>query len=394
MNKSPVKILMLLFCMMPLCSFSQYILNGAATQDNCNCYTLTQPVNTQAGSVWNSNKINLNNPFDYSFNVFLGCTDVNGADGIVFILQPLSTSIGGSGGGMGFTGIVPSIGITLDTWQNTDLNDPVFDHISIQANGNAIHGTDIAGPVQAAQGSDNVEDCQWHIFRISWNPATQFLRAYFDGVLRVEAQVNLIGAIFNNDPNVYWGFTAATGGANNLQQFCTALNPAFTTNVANNAVCIGEPISFTESSVSFAPIQSWYWDFGDGTTSTLQNPPSHIYTTPGQYEVKLVIRGLDGCLSDTLRRNVTVGSKPDANFEIFDTCAGEPPRIINQSSNIVGNITQWTWLVDGLVAATDQVPILTSNTPGVHTVKLVVKSIYGCESDTATKTYSTKRLYK
>jgi gliding motility-associated-like protein len=44
-------------------------------------------------------------------------------------------------------------------------------------------------------------------------------------------------------------------------------------------------------------------------------------------------------------------------------------------------------LVDGLVAATDQVPILTSNTPGVHTVKLVVKSIYGCESDTATKIF-------
>lgn len=349
---------------------------------------MTPAVNTQAGSVWNSNKINLNNPFDYSFNVFLGCTDANGADGIVFILQPLSTSIGGSGGGMGFTGIVPSIGITLDTWQNTDLNDPVFDHISIQANGNAVHGTDLSGPVQASQGSDNVEDCQWHIFRISWNPATQFLRAYFDGVLRVEAQVNLISTIFNNDPNVYWGFTAATGGANNLQQFCTALNPAFSTNAANNAVCIGEPISFTESSVSFAPIQSWYWDFGDGTTSTQQNPPSHIYTNPGQYEVKLVIRGLDGCLSDTLRRNVIVGSKPVANFEIFDTCTGKPPRIINQSTNLVGNITQWTWLVDGIVAATDQVPILTSNTPGIHTVKLVVKSIYGCESDTVTKTFS------
>ena len=78
-----IVILYLLFCSLPLFSFSQYIINGAATQDNCNCYTLTPAVFTQAGSVWNANKINLNNPFDFSFNVFLGCQDVNGADGIV-----------------------------------------------------------------------------------------------------------------------------------------------------------------------------------------------------------------------------------------------------------------------------------------------------------------------
>jgi hypothetical protein len=67
---------------------------------------------TQAGSVWNANKINLNNPFDFSFNVFLGCQDVNGADGIVFMLQPISTSIGSTGEGMGFMGITPSIGLS------------------------------------------------------------------------------------------------------------------------------------------------------------------------------------------------------------------------------------------------------------------------------------------
>src|SRR4051794_25007320 len=109
---------------------AQYILNGFATQNSCNCYTLTQPLNNQFGSVWNSNKINLNTPFDFVFNVYLGCLDANGADGIVFILQPLSTSIGTGGGGMGFQGISPSVGIALDTWQNFEYNDPAFDHLS------------------------------------------------------------------------------------------------------------------------------------------------------------------------------------------------------------------------------------------------------------------------
>ena len=168
------------FCL--LTARSQYILNGNATQNSCNCYTLTQPLNNQFGSVWNANKINLNNPFDFVFNVYLGCLDANGADGIVFILQPLSTSIGTGGGGMGFMGIAPSVGIALDTWQNTEYNDPVFDHLSIQVNGNIDHLYDIAPLVQASPTNPNIEDCQWHTFRIKWDPVTHLLQTYFDGV--------------------------------------------------------------------------------------------------------------------------------------------------------------------------------------------------------------------
>lgn len=372
---------------LPFLSFPQYILNGAAVQNSCNCYTLTSALFTQAGSVWNANKINLNDPFDYSFNVFLGCQDIIGADGIVFMLQPISTSIGSTGEGMGFSGIVPSIGITLDTWQNINRNDPVYDHISIQANGEATHGTDLAGPLQASLTSENIEDCQWHVFRITWDPATLWLRAYFDGHLRIEAQVNIITTIFNNDPNVFWGFTAATGGANNLQQFCTALNPNFSTNTPANSVCLGTPITFIDSSVSFAPVRAWHWDFGDGTTSILKNPLAHLYSSPGVYPVKLVITGLDGCISDTIRKNITVGTKPIADFQIFDTCMLKPARIIDQSTNTVGAISNWTWLVDGIVAANSQQPPLQVATPGLHTVKLVMKTSIGCESDTITRTF-------
>ena len=381
-----VAVLLFLFPGFTLPASAQYILNGAATQNSCNCYTITPQQFTQSGSVWNSNKINLNNSFDYNFNVFLDCQDANGADGIVFILQPISTSLGTTGGGMGFEGIAPSVGVALDTWQNIENNDPTYDHVSIQANGVISHGGDLAGPVQASQFDSNIEDCSWHDFRIKWNAATLTLEVYFDGILRLSYTGNLVTNYFSGDPNVYWGFTAATGGANNLQQFCTALDPAFTT-VPNDAVCFGAPVTFTDNSVSFAPIQSWYWDFGDATNSIQQNPAPHVYAAPGIYDVKLVIRGLDGCLSDTLRRTVTIGSKPIADFQVFDTCAGKPLRILNQSANQVGAINQWTWVVDGLVASTDQQPVITTSLAGSHIIKLVVKSIIGCESDTITRTY-------
>ena len=110
-----------------------------------------QAINSQSGSVWNANKIDLNNSFDFIFNVYLGCKDADGADGIVFMLQPLNTSIGAGGQGIGFFGVNPSVGIVLDTWQNIDLNDPAYDHISIQINGNSKHGNDLAGPVSISK---------------------------------------------------------------------------------------------------------------------------------------------------------------------------------------------------------------------------------------------------
>src|SRR5215467_14657057 len=83
-------------------SFSQYILNGSATQNRCNCYTLTSEIRNESGSVWNSNKINLTSSFDFYFNVYLGCIDSTGADGIAFVLQPISTKLGTIGEGLGF----------------------------------------------------------------------------------------------------------------------------------------------------------------------------------------------------------------------------------------------------------------------------------------------------
>lgn len=365
-----------------------YILNGSATQNSCNCYTLTPAVNTQSGSVWNANKINLNNPFDFIFNVFLGCQDGNGADGIVFILQPISTSVGASGGGMGFQGISPSIGVLLDTWQNTDMNDPSFDHFSIQANGVLNHGSDLAGPVQALPGNPNIEDCQWHTLRIIWDPVTKTLRSTFDNLTSIQATVDLVANYFNNDPMVYWGFSAGTGGSNNLQQFCTALDPNFNASVSSGATCFGTPITFTNTSQSFAPIANFFWDFGDNTTSTSANPPPHNYPAPGSYNIKMAITGLDGCNSDTLRRTIIVGDYPVADFDIYDTCAGIAPRIIERSTVTVGTINRWDWKLDGAPISVSQIPSLGTLTAGPHQLELTVTSVYGCASTPVVKQFT------
>ncbi len=384
----PVHFLLFIFVnLFPGNLFSQYILNGSATKLNCNCYKLTDTVNFVSGSVWNSRKTNLDSSFDFHFNVFLGCIDPWGADGIAFILQTMPTSLGIVGSGLGFQGVSPSVGISLDTWQNLELNDPPWDHITIQLNGQIVHdGNDLAGPTTASANSNNIEDCKWHTFRITWDASTKILAAYFDGIFRLQAQYDLVTKVFNNNPLVYWGFSAATGGSFNLQQVCTSLNPEFVA-LPDSFTCIGNTINFVDHSESFSAIKNFYWDFDDGTASTLQNPPPHNYTVPGAYLVEHIITGADGCV-DTLEKIVNIGSKPVPDFNLYDTCTGKFLGVADKSVSLFGAPFQWTWWLDNNFISSDSLPSVYNLSLGAHQLKLAETSAYGCKSDTITKDFS------
>ncbi|MBB1284713.1 PKD domain-containing protein [Flavisolibacter sp. BT320] len=353
--------------------YGQYILNGSAQKVSCNCYTLTDERINQSGSVWNSNKIDLSQSFDFWFTVFLGCRDAVGADGIVFILQPVSTSVGTTGAGMGFEGVSPSVGIALDTWQNLNQNDPDFDHISMQLNGSINHAGDLAGPVAASIASNNIEDCQWHKLRIKWNAVTKTLTAYFDNVLRLEKTIDLVSTVFNNDPAVYWGFSGGTGASVNLQQFCTALNPIVSTSTAVNSVCERAPLQFLDASESFATITNYNWSFGDGSFST-EKEPQHTYATSGTYPVTLQIRGQDGCEKDSTF-TVTVGSEPKGNLTVMDTCNGFPPRMALTENNTA---VSYQWALNGSVFSSEKVPQLPSPPAGNQTLSVIMTSDFAC----------------
>ena len=362
----------------------QYTENGNAAATNCHCYILTPDQLNKTGSVWNNNKIDLRASFNFQFNVFLGCADATGADGIVFALQPISTSVGSAGGGMGFEGITPSVGVTLDTWQNTEYNDPAYDHIDIQYNGNITHTGAAPPPISAT--SDNVEDCQWHTLSIKWDAATTTYSAYFDGVLRISTVNDLVKNVFNGNPLVYWGFTGSTGGASNLQQFCTALNPAFRL-LPDQKRCIGELVQFYDSTISFAPLFKRYWDFGDGTPiDSVDINPVHVFTAAGDYNVVQTVVGIDGC-SETNKQLLRIGSKPISAFAMNNACADSLVKFIDASSEQVGTINQWNWDLNFGASSTLQNPVQSypfySGT-GPFAVKLSVKTLEGCVSDTAT----------
>ena len=67
---------------------------------------------------------------------------------------------------------------------------------------------------------------------------------------------------------------------------------------------VGQEVQFTDRSTGGGTITSWEWDFGDGTTSTEQNP-THTYSAAGEYTVTLTVTDDTGA-SDTASKTITV----------------------------------------------------------------------------------------
>lgn len=81
------------------------------------------------------------------------------------------------------------------------------------------------------------------------------------------------------------------------------------------SVCQGTPTQFTSTSTtnpSGQQISSFLWDFGDGQTSTQQNP-SHQYANAGNYPVTLTVSCGNGHCTSTKTQTVTVYAAPIAN---------------------------------------------------------------------------------
>lgn len=213
----------IVFTLLTLTSFGQFVTNGSAFATGSNCFTLTPAFNTQNGSVWSSATIDLSQSFDLNFTMSFGASD-GGADGNCFILQPAGTNVLGiGGGGLGFEGLPVGFAVEFDSYQNSSPNsDPWYDHLAFLKNGDVNHASinNIAGPVQANATNANIEDNLSHQVRMVWDAPSLTFSCYFDCNLRLSANIDLVNSIFLGNPIVYFGFAGSTGGLNNLQTVC------------------------------------------------------------------------------------------------------------------------------------------------------------------------------
>ncbi len=252
-----------LFCVGNLFSQSQcsdfkindFKINGNTTLSN-NEATLTTANNNQSGSIWSNQKIDLSKDFTINADLNFGILDDDGADGIAFVIQPLSSDIGTLGGGIGYQGITPSLAIEFDTYFNVGWDPVSNDHIAIIKNG-LTNSLSSHSEFVSFKSLNNIEDGLWHEVIFEWKASTKKLKVTFDNNIQIDTTIDLIDSIFTGNKDVYWGFTAATGGSINVQKvrlknYCVTLEtcsaiPGINTTKTN--ICEGELVNLSISNL-------------------------------------------------------------------------------------------------------------------------------------------------
>ncbi|HHM01873.1 MAG TPA: PKD domain-containing protein [Caldithrix abyssi] len=138
-------------------------------------------------------------------------------------------------------------------------------------------------------------------------------------------------------------------------------------------------VNFTDQ--SSGDITDWSWDFGDGTTSTLQNP-THDYANPGSYTVSLTVTGPGGSDTNTKNNYITV-EDPAVTADFSGTpTSGDAPLDVAFTDNSTG-ASSWSWDFGDGATSTAQNPTHTYTVAGVYTVTLTASN--SCGTDTQTK---------
>lgn len=145
--------------------------------------------------------------------------------------------------------------------------------------------------------------------------------------------------------------------------------------------CAPLTVSFADSSYSFPDtVTSWFWDFGNGDTSTLPNP-TYTYTQPSNEEVYQVVLTVTNGFGSIRRDTVAEirPTQPVARFELQDstTCTGRDIGLTNFSSGV--GIT-YAWDFGNGDVATDRTPTYMYPLEGSYNICLTVTDINGCDS--------------
>jgi len=157
----------------------------------------------------------------------------------------------------------------------------------------------------------------------------------------------------------------------------------FTANITNG--CGPLIVEFTDLSTD-GPA-SWNWDFGNGNTSTLQNPGA-VYITPGTYTVSLTVSGGS---NEVKTGYIIIYDDPVADFSTTDLlgCAPYEVKFSDLSSAGSGSLTSWSWVFGDGGISSDQHPAYTYTFPGTYSVTLTVENEFGCDGVNSKSSYVT-----
>ncbi len=153
-----------------------------------------------------------------------------------------------------------------------------------------------------------------------------------------------------------------------------------------NAACAPGQIQFFDNSITgnvTDPIIGWFWNFGDGGTSTDQNP-IYSYANPGTYNVTLTVTTFGGCTNNNASAPyvINIYPYPIASFSQNTTVLDLPYDEL-VLTNLSSGASTYAWSFgDGGSSTLSAPPPYLYNSVGIYTIQLIVVSSFGC-ADTA-----------
>jgi PKD repeat protein len=149
------------------------------------------------------------------------------------------------------------------------------------------------------------------------------------------------------------------------------------------------PLEVEFCDCSKTDILTWFWDFGDGNTST-QSQPIHIYYQPGSYTVSLTVTNATGTDTEIQPDYVVVTSPPQSPPRAYFTTnknIGAVPLTITFTDLSSGIPDSWLWNFGDGATSTERNPVHVYTQPGYYTVSLEVKNSLGSSTYTTSSGY-------
>jgi PKD repeat protein/predicted RNA-binding Zn-ribbon protein involved in translation (DUF1610 family) len=169
--------------------------------------------------------------------------------------------------------------------------------------------------------------------------------------------------------------TDKDGSTSSYSYFLVVLDnaPMAAFEVSSTSPMENTTVYFTDKSTSYPDaIVSWYWDFGDNSTSDKRNP-THTYLQNGTYLVSLTVRDVDGSTNSSSATIQVRDSIPSVSFSFNPTSLSEGQQIsFLDKSTAYDGIVSWLWDFGDGLSSSERNPIHIYTNNGTFMVRLIV----------------------
>ena len=198
----------------------------------------------------------------------------------------------------------------------------------------------------------------------------------------------------NNTPLIYFRFklkqTCALVNASDFFQITTLLLgypsknkvtemesvKTFLNLLVSGSKCTKSALTFAgPTSSSGVPITEYKWEFGNGSFSNTQSVNTS-FVDPGEYDIKLVVKTVDGC-KDSTNQSIYINESPIASFD-YTTSESLDTVYFNNLSSVTNDEMTFEWNFGDKSASFTNNPKHHYASGGVFPVELIVRTLNGC----------------